>query len=192
MTLENRSTSMSSVGRTLPASTPGRGRCARGRRASRARPAPSGRPAARARAGGRAPRSAPRGRVPAIGRVETRRALHAHQRLGRRPRQLHPPSIRRKNMYGAGFVDAQPPVDRIARRRRGNRQPPRRHALEDVAGQDVLLERGDRSRGTARRPCWASRRDRRVRPSGQARRGRGDRAADPVRQLLRARPPPSA
>ena len=61
----------------------GRGRCGRGRRASRARRAPSRRRAARRRSRASSSASAPRGRVPAIGRVATRRAGDRQQRLGR-------------------------------------------------------------------------------------------------------------
>ena len=120
----------------------GRGRCGPGRRASRARPAPSGRRAARARAGGRAPRSA--------------RAAGCRRSDGWRPGG--PPrarAVRAKNprapcRASAGRTCTAPGSRRGAAGRSdsrpsgaGNGDPPRRNALEDVARQDVLLERRD-------------------------------------------------
>ena len=81
--------------------------------------APSGRRAARARAAGRGPRSRPRGRVPAIGRVETRRALHAHERLGRGAGELHARASARRTCTARGSSRAGAGRSGSRRRARG-------------------------------------------------------------------------
>ena len=83
----------------------------------------------RARAGDRAGGDAP--------------ALDADERLGRRAGQLHPEHPHEEHVRG-GVRHAEAAVDREAAVRCGERHPPRGHALVDVPGQDVLLERRHR------------------------------------------------
>ena len=67
--------------------------------------------------------------------------LDAYQRLGGGAGQLHAQHPQEEHV-GGRVGDAEPPVDRVPAVGRRERHPPRRHALEDVSGQDVLLERG--------------------------------------------------
>ena len=67
-------------------------------------------------------------------------ALHADQRLRRGSRQLHAQHPHEEHVRRR-VRDAQPPVDGEAALGRRERDAARRHPLEDVAGEDVLLER---------------------------------------------------
>ena len=142
ITFVNRSTSMSWVGTTLPA-THTRPRSLRARSTSIACSACSFGSASSSCSSSRSRTSVSPARPRA--RDRPRRdapLLDPHQGLGRGARELdahHPQEehVRRR------VRDPEPPVDRVAAVGRGERHPPRRHPLEDVAGQDVLLERGD-------------------------------------------------
>ncbi len=78
--------------------------------------------------------------MPAIGRADTRRPSTRTSGSGRRAGELHAEHPEEEHV-GRGVRDAEAPVDREPAVRRVEGDAPRRDALVDVAGEDVLLER---------------------------------------------------
>ena len=184
ITLEKRSTSISSVGRTLPG-THTRPRSLRARSTSIACSACSLGSASSSCSSRRSRTSvSPRGRVPAIGRVSTRLPSTRTSGSGEEPASSMPSGpqvehVRRRVRDAQPSVDGQPAVGRR------ERHAPRRHRLEDVAGEDVLLEARRRCRGSRHRPCSARRSASEASPADS--RGSGRRRGELVGELLERR-----
>ena len=99
--------------------------------------------------------SPPRGRVPAIGRVEAWRPVTVSSGSGEAPATWKSRKSR-KYMYGRRVDHPQAAVDRERVERRGRRvQRWDGHDLERVAGVDVLDDPRDHRPRTARAACWS-------------------------------------
>ena len=118
---------------------------------------------------------APRGRVPAIGRMVTVPSLTPDEDLGAGADHLEAAEVEVEHV-GRGVGAPQRAVEREGRQVEGLRPALARHDLEDVAGADVAPSPARPSRGSGRGWCW--RPARRARASPRSRLACGGRAVE--------------
>ena len=108
---------------------------------------------------------APRGRVPAMGRMVTSPLAHAHQDFRARARDREASEVQEIEER-RGVDAAQRAVEREGRQVEARLEALRQHDLEDVAGRDVLFRLGDHRHVVLGRHVRGCRRERAVEAIG--------------------------